>query len=115
MATTMRIIIIVRSSGRLFQIKSNSISSLGVTDTAQGGYGSFIAKANIQDITDPLNPISIEGDDSLTISFHDNGTPGTNDTIAISVYKGGILRFASDWDGTATVEQNLDGGDLVAH
>ena len=107
--------LLVRSNGRIYQIKSTSISSLGVTDTSQGGYGFFIAKANIQDVTDPLNPISIEGDDSLTISFHDNGTPGTNDTIAVSVYKGGILRFASAWNGTATVEQNLGGGNLAAH
>jgi hypothetical protein len=107
--------IIVRSHGRVYQIKSNSISSLGITDTAEGGYGSFIAKANVQDVTDPQNPISIEGNDSLTISLHHNGTPGTNDTIAISLYNSGILRFSSNWSGTNTVEQNLGGGDLAAH
>ncbi|HVJ09373.1 MAG TPA: Ig-like domain repeat protein [Acidisarcina sp.] len=107
--------IVVRGNGHIYQIKSNSIASLGVTDTVAGGYGSFIAKANIQDVTDPLNPISIEGNDSLTLTFHDNGTPGTNDTLGISVYNGGILRFSSNWDGTNTIEQNLGGGDLTAH
>jgi hypothetical protein len=86
-----------------------------MTDTAQGGYGSILATATIQDVTDPLNPILIDGNDALTISFHDNGSPGSNDTIAISVYKDGMLRFASAWDGTATAEQNLDGGNLAAH
>jgi hypothetical protein len=59
--------IIISSNGRTYQIKTTSITSLGVMDTTQGGYGSFLSKANIQDITDPLNPISIEGNDSLTI------------------------------------------------
>jgi hypothetical protein len=105
--------IIVRSHGQLYQIKSNSIGSLGVTDTDEGGYGSFLSKATIQDITDPANPISIEGNDSLTITFHDKGSPGTNDTISISVYNGGTLRFAADWDGTQSVEQSPSGGNLA--
>lgn len=91
------------------------MTSLGVTDTSQGGFGTFLSKANIQDLTNPVNPVSIEGNDTLTIAFHDNGAPGANDTISISVYNGGILRFASNWSGTSTVEQNLGGGDLVAH
>jgi len=106
--------IILNSNGRTYQIKATSMTSLGVTDTAQGGYGSFLSKANLQDITDPANPISIEGNDSLTITFHDNGNPGSGDTIGISLYKGSTLRFSSNWNGTATVEQNLGGGDLSA-
>ena len=91
------------------------MTSLGVTDTSVGGYGTFIGKANIQDVTNEASPISIEGGDSLTITFHDNGEPGTGDTISIAVYNGSTLRFSSNWNGTKTIEQNLGGGDLAAH
>ena len=46
----------------------------------------------------------------------DNGKPGRTDTIAITVWdEAGGLWFSSSWNGTATVEQPLDGGNLVVH
>ena len=44
----------------------------------------------------------------------DNGEPGKNDTIGITVWnKSGGLWYASNWSGTKTVEQILGGGNLV--
>ena len=76
----------------------------------------FNGKANIQDITNPLAPISIDGNATLQVTMTDNGEPGGSDTIAITVWnKSGGLWFSSKWDGTKTVEQLIGGGNLVVH
>jgi hypothetical protein len=98
----------------VYQIKSTSITSLSVD--ANAGTAVFNGKANIKDVTDPLNPISIAGNATLQLSMDDNGEPGVDDTIGITVWKGnGGLWFASKWDGTQTIQQILDGGNLVVH
>jgi hypothetical protein len=44
----------------------------------------------------------------------DRGEPGTNDTLGITVWnKNGALWYASNWNGTRTVEQVLGGGSLA--
>lgn len=90
------------------------MTSLGIIDTAQGGYGGLLATASITDITNPLNPVPVEANDALIITFHDNGSPGNNDTLGVSLYNGQTLRYSSTWNGTATIEQNLGGGNLSA-
>jgi hypothetical protein len=99
----------------VYQIKSTAINSLGV-DPKTPDLAQFSAKANLQDITDPINPISIDGNATLTITMTDNGEPGTSDTIGITLLnKSGGLYFSSNWNGTKTVEQVLAGGNLVVH
>ena len=96
----------------VYQIKSNAITSLSVN--VNEGTAVFNGKASIQDVTDPLNPISIAGNATLQIIMDDNGDPGSDDTIGITIWKGsGGLWFASKWDGTQTVQQTLDGGNLI--
>jgi hypothetical protein len=106
--------IIVRSGGRVYQIKSTAIDTLGTNATT--GSAEFTSKANITDVTDPLNPISIagSGDTRLKMSLKDNGEPGRNDNIAITVWnsRDGGLWFSSAWDGVKTVPQLLAGGNL---
>ncbi|HET7081541.1 MAG TPA: hypothetical protein VFM49_29285, partial [Chloroflexia bacterium] len=73
-------------------------------------------KANIQDITDPQNPVTVEGNASLQLTMTDRGEPGANDTLAITVWnRNGALWYASNWNGTRTVEQVLGGGNLAVH
>ena len=85
------------------------MDSLGVT----GNQANFTGKANIQDITNPLNPVSVEGNATLQLWVTDNGEPGISDTLAIQVLsKDGGTWFTSNWDGTRTVEQVLGGGNL---
>jgi hypothetical protein len=104
--------LIVRDGGRTYQIKSNSITSLAANSPT--GTATFNGKASIQDITDPLNPVSVDGNASLQLTLTDKGEPGTSDTIGITLWnKSGGLWFASAWDGTKTVEQVLSGGNLV--
>ena len=45
----------------------------------------------------------------------DRGTPGTVDTIGITLRSGNSLFFSSEWNGSTTVEATLDGGNLVVH
>jgi hypothetical protein len=103
---------IVQSGGKDYQIKSNSISSLSINGSAQN-QATFVAKANLTDITNPNNTISIGGGYTLNVTMTDNGDPGhwtTPDTIGITLWNGSTLLFSSNWNGTNTVEQALDNG-----
>jgi hypothetical protein len=102
---------IVRNGGQVYQIKGNSMTSLSVNNTT--GKATFNGKANIQNITNPLKPVAIDGNASLQVTMTDNGEPGSGDLIAITVWnKDGGLWFSSAWDGTKTAEQALAGGNL---
>jgi hypothetical protein len=116
--------VIVRNNGHTYQIKGNSMTSLAVQVCTASGCPSatspstatFNGKASIQDITDPNNPISIDGNATLQVTMHDYGSPGSNDTVGITVWnKAGGVWYASNWNGTSTVEQKLGGGDLSVH
>src|SRR5574341_364776 len=104
--------IIIRSGGRVYQIKSNSLQSLGVNPSscAQAGptrpcMANFISKANLRDITDPNNPIGLGGNLTLQMQMTDKGEPGLSDTISFALWDGNKLLFSSNWDGTRTIEQ----------
>ena len=112
--------IIIRSGGKVYQIKTNSLQSLGVNPTpcAQATSSSpctanFVGKANLIDITDPNNPISVGGNLTLQMQMTDKGKPGSSDTISFALWDGSKLLFSSNWNGTQTVEQILNGGNLV--
>ena len=115
---------IVRNNGRVYQIKGNSMTSLSVMPSAgcvqatstSPCTATFNGKASIQDITDPLNPISIDGNATLQVTMTDKGEPGSSDSIGITVWnKSGGVWFSSNWNGTKTVEQLLGGGNTVVH
>ncbi len=123
----------------VYQIKGNSMTSLA---TSQGTYNAttntwswlsgcpngatatspckaqFNGKANIQDVTNPLASFTVTGNNSLQFTMTDYGTPGSSDTIGITLWNGsGGNWFSTNWVGNppATVEQLLGGGDLVVH
>ncbi|MFL5892991.1 MAG: PKD domain-containing protein, partial [Solirubrobacterales bacterium] len=105
---------IVRSGAKTYQVKGNSMTSLAANNTTRKA--TFNGKANIQDITNATNPVSVDGNASLQVTMTDNGDPGSPDTIGITVWnKQGGLWFASKWDGTRTLEQTLGGGNLLVH
>ena len=114
--------IIIRQGGRVYQIKSNSLQSLGVSPSpctqatpAKPCKSNFISKANLKDITDPNNSISLGGNLTLQMQMTDKGEPGSSDTISFALWDGSTLLFSSNWDGTRTIEQILGGGNLVVH
>ena len=107
---------IVRNRGRVYQIKGNSMTSLltKVGTATAPGTATFEGKASIQDITNPLLPVSVDGNATLKVTMTDAGEPGSSDKIGITVWnKLGGLWFSSNWSGTNTVEQLLGGGNLV--
>src|SRR5262249_51920296 len=98
----------------VYQIKGNSMTSLSVNTAT--GKATFNGKASIQDITNPLSPVPVDGNATLQVTMTDRGEPGSTDSIAVTVWnKNGGLWFANHWDGTQTVERTLDGGNLVVH
>jgi MBG domain (YGX type) len=110
---------IIRNGGKVFQIKGNAMTSLATKlatapSATAPSTGTFNGKANIQDITNSLTPISIDGNATLQVQMSDAGEPGANDKIAITVWnKSGGLWFSSNWDGTKTTDKILGGGNLV--
>jgi hypothetical protein len=116
----------------VYQIKGNSMSTLAVYQWVNNAWvlgctdatstspckAQFNGGANIQDITNPLASVSVAGNNSLQFNMTDYGTPGTSDTIGITLWNGsGGIWFSTNWVGTppATVEQLLGGGNLVVH
>jgi VCBS repeat-containing protein len=106
---------IIRSGGKVYQIKGNAMSSLTTNlTTATAKTATFNGKANLRDITNPLAPVSLGGNLPLQVTMTDKGEPGSSDTIGIQLSNtNGSLLFSSNWSGTKTVEQLLRGGNLV--
>jgi hypothetical protein len=114
---------IVRHGGRVYQVKGNSMTSLVTHPCTTGdpsptcpATATFNGKASLQDITNPLQVISLDGNATLQVTLTDKGEPGTGDSIGITVWnKAGGMWFSSRWSGTTTIEQLLGGGNLSAH
>src|SRR3989454_6543724 len=108
----------------VYQIKGNSMTALAVSQLVNGTWVSgctgatstspckaqFNGKASIQDITNLLVPLSVPGSGNSSLQFNmtDYGSPGSSDTIGITLWNGtGGIWFSNNWVGTppATVEQ----------
>ncbi|HSM63821.1 MAG TPA: T9SS type A sorting domain-containing protein, partial [Gillisia sp.] len=100
-----------------YQVKGNAMQSLGVNASDENNMtAEFITKANMVDITDPLNPISLGGNLYLMVNMTDRGEPGTQDEIAISLTdSNNVLLYSSEWNGISTDQRLLNGGNLVVH
>jgi hypothetical protein len=102
----------------VYQIKSTAISSLSTWTDALGiRHATFVAKANVQDITNPNNVISIAGGLSLEMTVTDAGEPGAMrpggaDSVGFTLWNGRTLWYSSNWTGTRTIEEILDGGNI---
>jgi Squalene-hopene cyclase C-terminal domain/Putative Ig domain/Peptidase family M23 len=115
-----RVTIIVRQADHVYKIKSTALSSLVVipydSNLPHSGIAELLGKATIEDVTDPYNPLPLEGNAVLNVTMKDNGEPGSNDLIGISVWsKNGDLLYSSNWNGVKTVQHVLDGGNLQVH
>jgi hypothetical protein len=136
--------IIRRTEGgvrHIYQVKANNLLTLGVQYSDGAGHwvaapagpctynatsmcpikATFTGSASIQDVTNPLAVISVEGNATAQLDMIDYGEPGSNgpagpDQMAITVWnKSNNLWYSSKWSGTTSVLQLLDGGNLVAH
>jgi hypothetical protein len=114
-----RVNTIIRRNGRLYQVKANSFTSLGVlyckadssgvptgctpTPSAPCTYNAsstcpikatFQAGANMQDVTNPAAPISLGGNATIQLDMVDYGEPGSNGPAGPDVM--GITVWAKD-------------------
>jgi subtilisin family serine protease len=98
---------------QLFQIKTNSMSSLGINIiNPNEEVSEFVSKANLRNLT---TGESLGGNLTLQVKLTDRGEPGTEDEIAITLWNGNVLLYSSEWIGTSTTKQFLVGGNLVVH
>jgi hypothetical protein len=115
---------LVRNAGHVYQIKGSPQTSLvthpcpnslNATPTCPST-GTFNGTASIQDITNPAAPIPIDGNATLQVAMTDKGSPGTNDSIGITIWNSsGVMWFSSDWNGAQTQQLGLGAGDLTVH
>ena len=96
---------------QLFQIKTNSMSSLGLNISDPNKKTAvFTSKANLKNLT---TGESLGGNLQLQVKITDRGEPGSNDDIAITLWDGNTLLYSSNWTGTSTSPLLLSGGNLV--
>ncbi len=120
--------IIRRTEGgvpKLYQIKSNAMGTLATQTPIDGPTpttpwtAQFSGKCNVKDVTNPLNPISVAGGLTFKVTLTDKGEPGSDgtsaDTWGLTVWDGSALYYSSSWNGTATGEQQIIGGNLKIH
>ena len=98
-----------------YRIKSNAIAALSVN--VQTGEATFSGKANIQDLTNPFSPISVDGGAVLQLKMRDvyRKIGDSPDTLAITAQKkDGGLWFSSNWIGSPprTEEKSIANGSL---
>ena len=107
--------IIIRSNGKIYQVKSNAVNTLVVSATGSSGTPAYFnTKANYSDITNPLSPIAMGGNMDLTVKMNDVSNGGQNDQVSILVMNPNTSEviFSSNWSGVQTVLQNLGGGNV---
>jgi hypothetical protein len=104
----------VQSGGKTLDIASNAMTSLAIVG-ANRNQAIFDAQASLTDITNPTNPISLGSNLTLHVTMTDPTATGSKDTLGITLWNGSQLLFASQWNGTRTVEQSLGGGDVAVH
>ncbi|MGE5520292.1 MAG: Ig-like domain repeat protein, partial [Candidatus Dadabacteria bacterium] len=107
----------------VYQVKGNAMTSLVINPTISSDHphltSIFDGKASIQDVTDPLNVVAVDGNATLHVEMTDIGEQGSanqqnlSDSIAITVWnKDGGLWFASNWSTNKTVQQAIAAGNI---
>ncbi|AIZ62615.1 hypothetical protein PK28_01030 [Hymenobacter sp. DG25B] len=98
---------------KTYQIKSNAINTLGTTTSTAGNQGDFNTKANLTDITDPLNPKGVGSSLDLSVQAFESVLTGGAHKIGITLRTStGGLVFSNNWTGAKTEMQALKGGKI---
>jgi hypothetical protein len=109
---------------RVYQIKSNAINSLSVVDVPSAGRQATInTKAELREVTDPMNPVAWHGNHDLTLVLFESSSNSTGALDRISVrlvnpstrtspsLAAGLL-FTNSLSGSNSVQQLLGGGKI---
>ena len=103
--------VILRQGDRVYQVKSNATDTL-LLDPNDHTRAEFRAKANLTDITDPLNPVSLGGNLTFIATVTDSAGQEGEDQVGFTLWNGDELWYSSRWNGTNTEEQSLRGGNV---
>ncbi|MBK0402160.1 T9SS type A sorting domain-containing protein [Adhaeribacter sp. BT258] len=95
---------------KTYQIKSNSINSLGTANVTGGRRADFNTKATLTDVTDELNPITVSGNLDLTMQAFESTNPSVPSEISITLRNGSLLLFSSHWDKNTSARKGLGKG-----
>jgi hypothetical protein len=89
-------------------ITTSAISSLNVG--APTATATFSAKANLYEQMPDLSLVQIEGGSTFEMIIYQNGC---DQKVAITLYrKAGGIWYSGNWNGTATIKQILNGGEV---
>jgi hypothetical protein len=111
---------IIRSNdGKVYQAKGNAMTTLSVSPATASSPAQavFTGKCNLQDITNPLVPLSIAGNLNMQLSVTDRGEPGVFDDILMIVYDrdNSTVLFTSNFDAGRMQQQRIAGGNIKVH
>lgn len=104
-------IIIRGENNKIYQVNSSAISSLSAytIDKMPGKAAGFSASAELIDITNPFNQVTLGRDLCLKIEIYEDGKDSQMDAISITLLGENLeLLYSNNWDGTKTLPQRLD-------
>ena len=96
------------SRGSTYQVRSHSIDS--IVSGPGPRFATFVTYATLTDVSDPLHAVQLEAGLRVVVSVTDRRAP--SDQVAIAVYRGDTLVFASRWAGGPS-KKNLSGGRIL--
>ncbi|MCU7500535.1 MAG: T9SS type A sorting domain-containing protein, partial [Ignavibacteria bacterium] len=86
----------------------NSLSAYTI-DKMPGKAASFTASAELIDITDPFNMVTLGRDLCLTIGIYEESTDKQMNAISITLLgENSELLYSNNWDGSKTLPQRLN-------
>lgn len=106
---------VVSGVTRLYQIKSNSITSLSLTTDTNFRKAVMLTKATLTDITDPVSPISLGGNLNLRLEAWDHriDNGGSQDRINVRLTNSSNqVLYASGIIGSTLQVQTINGGNI---
>ncbi|MGE5441255.1 MAG: T9SS type A sorting domain-containing protein [Bacteroidota bacterium] len=104
-------LIIRGENGKIYQVNSTSVNSLSAytIDKMPGKAASFTASAELIDITDPFNMVTLGRDLCLTIGIYEESTDKQMNAISITLLgENSELLYSNNWDGSKTLPQRLN-------
>ncbi|GIF72985.1 M12 family metallo-peptidase [Asanoa siamensis] len=104
-----------QSGARAYEIRGTAFDSFGSDGGSQVERADIRATATLTDVTDARNPTLVAGGLTLGLAVTDRGSPGTADSVAITLWNGSTLLHSSEWNGARSQEIRLAGGNLVVH
>ncbi len=98
----------ITSGRKTYQIDAALLGALATANSGGVKTASFSGGATLTDASG-----AVRSGLQVQLTLTDRGEPGNQDSVAIALYDGSTLLFASRWDGARAFEANVNGGNLV--